>query len=96
MFAGKLYNPGMKRIALALLVAGVLLAKNPPSGKASDASVEIAAVLFDADATKQAVGSDFTQTYTWSSEGNNGHAERRQISGPAARRFSPAYFLEQR
>jgi hypothetical protein len=54
----------MKRAALILAFAGLLAAKNPPSGKASDASVEISASLLDAAATKQATGSDFDKAYT--------------------------------
>jgi len=60
----KPYNPGMKRSALILVFAALLAAKNPPSGKASDASVEISATFLDAAATKQATGSDFEKAYT--------------------------------
>ncbi|HVY91543.1 MAG TPA: hypothetical protein VHA14_02295 [Bryobacteraceae bacterium] len=54
----------MKRLALILAFAGLLAAKNPPSGKGSDASVEIAATLLDPAATKDATGSDFDQAFT--------------------------------
>lgn len=54
----------MKRVALILAFAGLLAAKNPPSGKASDASVEISAVFLDAAGTKEATGSDFDKAYT--------------------------------
>jgi hypothetical protein len=47
-----------------LAMAGLLAAKNPPSGKASDTSVEISGVLLDAAATKQIAGSDFDKAYT--------------------------------
>jgi hypothetical protein len=58
------YNPGMKRSALILAFAALLAAKNPPSGKASDASVEISATFLDTAATQQATGSDFDKAYT--------------------------------
>lgn len=54
----------MKRAAWILAFAALLAAKNPPSGKASDASVEIAATLLDPAATQQAAGSDFDKAYT--------------------------------
>lgn len=47
-----------------LAFAALLAAKNPPSGKASDASVEISATFLDPAATQQAVGSDFDKAYT--------------------------------
>jgi len=54
----------MMRAALILAFAALLAAKNPPSGKASDASVEISATFLDAAATQQAAGSDFDKAYT--------------------------------
>jgi hypothetical protein len=54
----------MKRAVWILAFAALLAAKNPPSGKAADASVQIAATLLDAAATKQAAGSDFDKAYT--------------------------------
>lgn len=54
----------MKRIPLILLAAALLFAKNAPSGKAADASVEIAGTFLDPEATKQAAGSDFDKAYT--------------------------------
>jgi hypothetical protein len=54
----------MKCAVLILAFAGLLAAKNPPSGKASDASAEISAVFLDAAATKAAAGSDFNNAYT--------------------------------
>jgi hypothetical protein len=54
----------MKRAVLMLALATLLAAKDPPSGKASDASVDIAATLLDPAATQQATGSDFDKAYT--------------------------------
>jgi hypothetical protein len=48
-------------VAVTLLTAAP---KNPPMGKASDSSVEVAATFFDAAAVQQATGSDFKDTYT--------------------------------
>ncbi len=56
----------MRRLAtiLTLFVAVIASgASGPPTGKASDASVEIAAVFMDAAAVQQATGSDF-RSYT--------------------------------
>jgi hypothetical protein len=54
----------MVRAALILAFAALLAAKNPPSGKASDDSVEISATFLDPAATQQATGSDFDKAYT--------------------------------
>ncbi|HVW11242.1 MAG TPA: hypothetical protein VHC90_21805 [Bryobacteraceae bacterium] len=54
----------MKRLALILAFAGLLAGKNPPSGKASDASVQISATFLDPAATKEATGSDFDKAFT--------------------------------
>jgi len=48
-------------LAIATAATG---AKGPPSGKASDDSVQVAAVFMDAAAVQQATGSDFKSSYT--------------------------------
>jgi len=58
----------MRRLAATfaffVVALAVTAAKGPPSGKAADDSVEVAAVFMDAAAVQQATGSDFKSTYT--------------------------------
>jgi hypothetical protein len=51
-------------ITLLFIASTAAHAANPPTGHASDESVEVSAVFFDAALVKQSVGSDFANAYT--------------------------------
>ena len=51
-------------IAVLCLASTAANAANPPTGHASDESVEVSAMFLDADLVKQAAGSDFDNLYT--------------------------------
>jgi hypothetical protein len=51
-------------ITLLFIAAIAAHAANPPTGHASDQSVEVSAMFLDAAAVKQAAGSDFNNAYT--------------------------------
>ena len=54
----------MAAASTLLLMAAAVNAANPPSGRASDASVEVTAMFMDPATVQQITGSDFKATYT--------------------------------